>query len=194
MIAIINYEAGNIKSVKNALNRLGAEAIVTEDITAIRQADKVIFPGVGDASFCMKKLREKKLDEEIKKLKQPVLGICLGLQLLCDHSEEGNTPGLGIFPNRVKKFPQGNEKVPHMGWNDTQFEDLPLFQGLGECSDFYFVHGYYAELGAFTTGTTEYILPFSSCLQKDNFYAVQFHPEKSGTVGENFLKNFLEKI
>ncbi|HXH20150.1 MAG TPA: imidazole glycerol phosphate synthase subunit HisH [Chitinophagales bacterium] len=187
---MIRYNAGNIRSVLNALNRLKAECLLTDDAEKIRQADKVIFPGVGEASSAMQYLKEHGLDKVILTLKQPFLGICLGLQLMCSHTEEGNTRGLGIFGEKVMRFPPKN-KVPHMGWNNLTALKGKLFHGLSDGSDVYFVHSYYAECGADTAATTEYIIPFSSALQKDNFFAVQFHPEKSALTGEMILKNFL---
>lgn len=190
MIAIVKYNAGNTKSVENAINRLGYDCIVTDDVQQLQQADKVIFPGVGEASSAMLYLKEKGLDEIIKNLKQPVLGICLGLQLLCKSSEEGTTQGLGIFDVEVKKFPP-QDIVPHMGWNNFSECESELFSGVTTTDNVYFVHSYYAELSINTIAQCNYILPFSAALQKDNFYAVQFHTEKSGTVGEQTLKNFL---
>lgn len=190
MIAIVKYNAGNTKSVENAIKRLGYECVVTDDVQQLQQADKVIFPGVGEAASAMAYLKEKGLDEVIKKLKQPVLGICLGLQLLCKSSEEGATKGLGIFDVEVKKFPP-QDIVPHMGWNNFSECETPLFDGVTTKDNVYFVHSYYAELSVNTIAECNYILPFSAALQKDNFYAVQFHTEKSGTVGEQILKNFL---
>jgi glutamine amidotransferase len=190
MIAIIKYNAGNIKSVENALLRLGYECVITDKESEILRADKVIFPGVGEASSAMKYLKEKKLDQTIPNLEQPVLGICLGLQLMCKHSEEGNTKGLGIFDTTVKKFPP-KEIVPHMGWNNSYEFKGELFQDILSNSDFFFVHNYYAEKVEETIGVCDYILPFSAALQKNNFYAVQFHPEKSATIGAQLLKNFI---
>ena len=190
MIAIIQHNAGNIRSVINALGRLGAEYVLTDEPEKIRKADKVIFPGVGEASSAMSYLRERKLDELIPLLKQPFLGICLGLQLMCSHSEEGDTKGLGIFSEKVKRFPP-DDKVPHMGWNNFTAIKGDLLNGLSSDDDVYFVHSYYAECGNDTVGTTQYIVPFSSALHKDNFHAVQFHPEKSAGAGEQILKNFL---
>jgi glutamine amidotransferase len=192
-ISIINYNAGNVQSVLFALERLGFEAKLTEDFEEIREADKVIFPGVGEASTTMSFLRKKGLDSLIKDLKQPVLGVCLGMQLMCEYSEENDTECLGIFPIRVKKFkPKNNEtKVPHMGWNRIQEVKGTLFDSSLEKEFVYFVHGYYAEKNEFTTAVCDYILPFSAAIQKDNFCATQFHPEKSGSVGERILKNFL---
>ncbi len=190
MIAIIKYNGGNVNSVQNALNRLNADSVVTDDFETIRNADKVIFPGVGEASSTMKLLKEKGLDELIPSLKQPVLGICLGMQLMCGKNEEGNTSGMGIFDIEVKKFPpQG--LVPHMGWNTFRNEKSLLFLGMKTQDDVYFVHSYYCELSDYTTSVCNYILPFSASLQKDNFYGVQFHPEKSGAFGEQILRNFL---
>jgi len=190
MTAVIQYNAGNIRSVMNALNRLRVECTLTDDADIIRQAEKVIFPGVGEASSAMKYLKEHSLDKVILTLRQPFLGICLGLQLMCTYSEEGDTHGLGIFREKVKRFPP-KEKVPHIGWNNLTGMKGKLFHGLTDGSDVYFVHSYYAECGADTAATTEYIIPFSSALHKDNFYAVQFHPEKSALTGEMILKNFL---
>lgn len=192
MIAVVKYNAGNIRSVMNALHRLGADATVTDDPNLLREADKVIFPGVGEASSAMRYLRERGLDNVLKNLNQPFLGICLGLQLMCKHSEEGDTECLGIFSENVKRFPSAKEKVPHMGWNNCLELKGPLFDSISTDDDFYFVHSYYAELGSQTTALCDYILPFSAALQKDNFHAVQFHPEKSADVGQQLIKNFLE--
>lgn len=193
-LVVIKYNAGNTRSVLFALERLGLAAVVSDDPTVIRGADKVIFPGVGEASSAMTYLRARGLDEVIVSLEQPVLGICLGMQLLCARSEEGNTDCLGIFPQEIKKFAAtaSHEKIPQMGWNALRELKSPLFKGVSEGDAVYFVHGYYAEHGADTIAVTDYILPYSSALQKNNFYAVQFHPEKSGAVGERILKNFLE--
>ena len=190
-IAIIKYNAGNVQSVLYALQRLGIDAVVTDDADTIIKADKVIFPGVGHANSAMQYLRERELDKLIISLKQPVLGICLGLQLLCNHSEEGDTNCLGIFDTEVKLFPTSKEKVPQIGWNNICNYNSTLFDGLEKDAFVYFVHSYYAALSSETSATTDYILPYSSVLQKDNFYAVQFHPEKSGKVGETILKNFV---
>jgi len=190
MIAIIKYNAGNIRSVQNALNRLGYESIITDDKTEIMNADKVIFPGVGEASSAMKYLTEKGLDKVILSIEKPMLGICLGLQLMCDHSEEGDTKCLGIFNTEVKKFPP-NEKVPHMGWNSFSEVKGALFEGIKTTSDMYYVHSYYAEKNDQTIAVCDYIEPFASAMQHDNFYATQFHPEKSADVGTQLLKNFL---
>jgi glutamine amidotransferase len=193
---IIKYNAGNIQSVLYALERIGVEAVVTDDPAQIRAADKVIFPGVGEASTAMAYLQERGLDEVIRGLRQPVLGICLGLQLLCSYSEENDTDCLGIFEESVRKFvPAGAEtKVPQIGWNNIYDLQTPLFEGVADKSFCYFVHGYYAALGAHTIGKTDYVQPYSSALHKDNFYGVQFHPEKSAQAGEMILRNFIERI
>ena len=191
MIAIVKYNAGNIKSVQNALNRLGYESYITDDPTSILNAEKVIFPGVGEASTAMKYLKDKGIDEVIKSVTKPFLGICLGLQLMCNKSEEGDTPCLGIFDTNVKQF-RPNDKVPHMGWNDFASIKGTLFQGINVWDDLYYVHSYYAELNNDTVGICNYINPFSAALQKDNFYATQFHPEKSAEIGAQILKNFLK--
>ncbi|MCG2418837.1 imidazole glycerol phosphate synthase subunit HisH [Aequorivita sp. F47161] len=189
-IVIVNYGAGNIQSIKFALNRLGVEAILTDDETKIRSADKVIFPGVGEASSAMQKLKASGLDKVIPTLKQPVLGICLGMQLLCNTSEEGNTKGLGFFDVGVVKF-SNSVKVPQIGWNQIQNLKSNLFEAVSENENMYLVHSYYAPLCKETIASSEYGLQYSSALQKDNFYGVQFHPEKSSTAGEQILKNFL---
>ena len=190
MIAIIDYNAGNVRSVKFALDRLGVESEITADFDKIKQAEKVIFPGVGEASSTMKFLKEKKLDELIANLKQPVLGICLGMQLMCKYSEEGQTDCFDILPNKIKLF-VGEEKIPHMGWNQLFNLKGDLFKGIDEGAYVYFVHSFYAEKNKNTIATCNYIINFSASLQKNNFYAVQFHPEKSGKVGEQILKNFI---
>ncbi len=190
MIAIIKYNGGNVNSVQNALNRLNVDSVITDDPEQILKADKVIFPGVGEASSTMKLLKERELDLLIPGLKQPVLGICLGMQLMCKGNEEGDTEGMGIFDINVRKFPSG-DIVPHMGWNTLSGQVSPLFSGMEKSSDVYFVHSYYCELSDFTTSVCDYILPFSASLQKDNFYAVQFHPEKSGLVGNQMISNFI---
>ncbi|MFA5815711.1 MAG: imidazole glycerol phosphate synthase subunit HisH [Bacteroidales bacterium] len=190
-IVVIKYNAGNIGSVANALDRLGQACTVTDDPDEIRRADKVIFPGVGEASSTMKYLKDKGLDKIIPALKQPVLGICLGMQLMCSWSEEGDTPALGIFPEKVKLF-RGSIKVPHMGWNSIRFNPDGLYKGLQPGCYVYFVHSYFAETGDATLATCDYGTPFSAALHRDNFYAVQFHPEKSGEVGQLILRNFIE--
>ncbi|MEM6272594.1 MAG: imidazole glycerol phosphate synthase subunit HisH [Bacteroidota bacterium] len=191
MIAIIDYGAGNIRSVKNALRRLGAEPVLTADEAILRAADKVIFPGVGEAATAMHALRGTGLDRVIPELRQPVLGVCLGLQMLCLRSEEAETEGLGVFPVEVRRFP-ATGKIPHMGWNALRSAEGPLFADLPEQADVYFVHSYYAETAPATAAVTDYLLPFSAALCRDNFYAVQFHPEKSGKVGARIIQNFLE--
>ncbi len=196
-VAIIKYNAGNICSVSFALDRLGVEYVITADPDEIKSAEKVIFPGVGEASSTMKYLKENKLDELIVNLKQPVLGICLGMQLMCSYSEEGKVDCLGIFGENVKKFklPQPNPdliKVPHMGWNSITDVNSSLFNSELEGEYVYFVHSFYVALGEHTAATTNYILPFSSALHKDNFYATQFHPEKSGDIGSKILENFIK--
>ena len=200
-IAIIDYNAGNIRSVENALRRLGVEPVITADKQLISEADKVIFPGVGEAATTMSFLRHENMDTLIKGLKQPVLGICLGMQLMCKHSEEGDTDCLGIFDAEVREFvsQRHEDKVPHMGWNtlyDMKADNYgkSLFMDVAEEAYVYFVHSYYVPVGDYTAATTDYILPFSAAIQQDNFYATQFHPEKSGSVGEQILKNFLFKI
>ena len=191
MIAIIDYVAGNVKSVENAVRKLGYETIITSNPEEIKNAEKVIFPGVGEASTAMNYLKSLKLEELIPTLKQPFLGICLGQQLLCDFSEEGNTKCLGIFNLKVKEFP-AIDIVPHMGWNNLQKMSGKLFDGISVEDNFYFVHSYYCEVGGNTTSECDYILPFSATLQKDNFYGTQFHTEKSGDVGSLILQNFLK--
>lgn len=196
-VAIIKYNAGNIMSVDFALQRLGIESVVTADHNEIKTADKIIFPGVGEASTTMAYLKEHKLDKLIKDLKQPVLGICLGLQLMCSMTEEGNVECLGIFPEAVKKFraKPGEEnitKVPHMGWNSIKDLKSKMFDSSLEGQYVYFVHSYYAAIGEDTAARCDYIQPFSAALHRDNFYATQFHPEKSGKIGARILDNFLK--
>lgn len=195
-VAIIKYNAGNIFSVDYALKRIGINPIITSDKETLMKADKIIFPGVGEAETTMKYLKENKLDMLIKDLKQPVLGICLGMQLMCKFSEEGNVDCLGIFDTDVKRFSPSRheEKVPHMGWNTIANTNSKLFDGFSNEEYVYFVHSYYVPLNEFTAAETNYILPYSSALHKDNFYATQFHPEKSGKAGERILRNFIELV
>ncbi|HDR03969.1 MAG TPA: imidazole glycerol phosphate synthase subunit HisH [Candidatus Marinimicrobia bacterium] len=189
-VVIIEYNAGNLFSVQAALNRLKVKAIVSNEPQIIQNADKVIFPGVGEMASAMKYLRETRLLEIIRNLTQPVLGICLGLQLFCRHSEENDSLGIGIFEANVKRFPP-SEKVPHMGWNQIHKLKGPLFENIPDGANLYFVHSYYAEILPETCGESHYILPFSAAIQKENYFAVQFHPEKSGKAGEEILRNFL---
>lgn len=193
-VAIVKYNAGNICSVINALQRLGITPEVTDQPERLLQADRVLFPGQGEAGSTMAYLRAHQLDEVIRNLRQPVLGICIGQQLMCRYSEESNTECLGIFDADVLRFrPSRHEdKVPHMGWNTLSKTQSDLFKGFGTDKFVYFVHSYYVPVNAYTIATTEYIVPFSAALHKDNFYATQFHPEKSGSVGERILKNFLD--
>ena len=191
MIAIIKYNAGNISSVQNALTRLGYESIITDDESEILNAEKVILPGVGEAKSAMEYLKEKGLDKVIISIKQPILGICLGLQLMCERSEEGSTRCLGIFDAVVKRFPP-KDKVPHIGWNNFINIKGHLFEGIKSADDMYYVHSYYAEINEQTLASCNYIQSFSAAMQKDNFYATQFHPEKSADVGAQLLKNFLK--
>jgi glutamine amidotransferase len=191
MIAIVNYNAGNIRSVQNALIRLGYESIITDDAKELLKADKVIFPGVGEASSAMKYLTDKGLDKVLVSIEKPMLGICLGLQLMCKFSEEGNTNCLGIFDTNVKKFPNTG-KVPHIGWNNFETTKSELFKNIEIDNDVYYVHSYYAEINEQTIASCNYILPFGTAMHKNNFYATQFHPEKSADIGEQILKNFLE--
>lgn len=196
VLTIIKYNAGNIQSVLYALERIGVEASVTDDVEEIKSADKVIFPGVGEASTAMNYLKERNLNKVIIDLKQPVLGVCLGMQLMCMYTEENGTECLGIFDEQVKKFTQappplkGGFKVPQIGWNRIYDVKTKLMEGV-EDKYCYFVHSYYASLGEHTIATTDYIQPFSAALHKHNFYGVQFHPEKSADVGERILKNFI---
>ena len=190
-LIIVNYGAGNIKSIQFAFQRLGVEAILSDNPEEIKNADKVIFPGVGEASSAMKKLRESGLDKLIPQLKQPVLGICLGMQLMCNHTEEGNTKGLSIFDVNIKRF-SNDVKVPQMGWNTIKNLKSNLFKGINNNDYMYLVHSYYAESCNEAIATSNYDLEYASALEKDNFYGVQFHPEKSGKSGELLLKNFLK--
>lgn len=190
-IVIINYGAGNIQSIMFAIERLGYKAVLSNNPDEIKSADKVIFPGVGEASYAMKMLQKSGLDTLIPTLKQPVLGICLGMQLMCNHSEEGNTKGLGIFDVDVVKF-SSKVKVPQMGWNTIYNLKSDLFKGIAENDYMYLVHSFYAPLCAETIATTNYELEYSSALEKNNFYGTQFHPEKSGDIGEQILANFLK--
>lgn len=193
-VVIIKYNAGNIYSVDYGLKRLGITPLITDDLEIIQKADKVIFPGQGEASTTMQYLQERKLDRIIKELKQPVLGICIGMQLMCSYSEEGDTQCLGIFDAEVKRFiPERHEdKVPHMGWNTLTDVNSKLFTNALNKEFVYFVHSYYVPVTNDTAATTTYIHPFSAALHKDNYYATQFHPEKSGTIGEQILTNFLK--
>lgn len=197
MIAIIDYDAGNIGSLRNAMQRLNVETILTREKSMLRAADKVIFPGVGHAESAMDSLRAAGLDSVIPSLTQPVLGICLGMQLLCTHSSEGDTECLGVFDSEVTKFSSNTEKIPHMGWNNIgtfrvlDSQESSLLSGVQSQDDVYYVHSYHASVGTHTVATADYISPFSSVMQRDNFYATQFHPEKSAGVGEMILKNFL---
>ena len=193
-VAVVKYNAGNIRSVDYALKRLWVEAVITADKEILQSADKVIFPGVGEAGTTMNHLKATGLDELIKNLRQPVFGICLGMQLMCRHSEEGEVDCLNIFDVDVKRFvPQKHEdKVPHMGWNTIGKTNSKLFEGFTEEEFVYFVHSFYVPVCDFTAAETDYIHPFSAALHKDNFYATQFHPEKSGKTGERILRNFLD--
>lgn len=196
-LAIVKYNAGNIQSVLYAMDRIGVSAEVTDDPDTIRAADKVLFPGVGEASTAMNYLRERKLDELIISLKQPVLGICLGMQLMCRHSTENDTDCLGIFDVDVKRFQPvegAPEKVPQIGWNALYDLKTPLFEGLENEAYVYFVHSYYAAQSPYTIASTNYVLPYSAALHRDNFYGVQFHPEKSADVGQKILENFIKRI
>jgi len=190
-VSIVKYNAGNIQSVLFALERIGINAIVTDDYEELNTSDKIIFPGVGEASSAMKHLREKCLDGVIVNLKQPVLGICLGMQLMCKYSEEGDTDCLGIFDNQIKLF-TGDVKVPQIGWNNIYELKTNLYKGIKENEYMYFVHSYYAELGQDTIANTSYGIEYSSALHKNNFYAVQFHPEKSSDAGQQLLENFIK--
>lgn len=193
-VCIIQYNAGNIYSVVNALRRLGIDPILTDDAEELASADRILFPGQGEASTVMQYLKGHQLDKLIKNLRQPVLGICIGQQLLCQHSEEGDTDCIGIFPVDVKRFPTTNptDKIPAVGWNYIENLKTPLFEGLEQKPYTYFLHSYYVPISEWTIATANYILPFSAAMHKDNFWSTQFHPEKSGDVGERILKNFLD--
>ena len=195
-VAVVKYNAGNIQSVMNALRRVGVDPVLTDNPVELRKADRVIFPGQGEASHAMEYLQTHGLDQVIKSLTQPVLGICIGQQLMCEHSEEGNVDCLGIFPAQVLRFhPQKHEqKVPHMGWNQLENVQDPLLEGISEGAFVYFVHSFYVPTTDYTIATTNHILSFSSAMRKGNFMATQFHPEKSGSVGERILTNFLGEI
>lgn len=195
-VAVVKYNAGNIQSVMNALRRVGVDPVLTDNPVELRNADRVIFPGQGEASHAMEYLQTHGLDQVIKSLTQPVLGICIGQQLMCEHSEEGNVDCLGIFPAQVLRFhPQKHEqKVPHMGWNQLENLQDPLLEGINEGAFVYFVHSFYVPTTDYTIATTNHILSFSSAMRKGNFMATQFHPEKSGSVGERILTNFLGEI
>jgi glutamine amidotransferase len=191
MVAVVKYNAGNIRSLINALDRLGVASTLSDDPETLSTAEKVIFPGVGEANSAMNYLKERGLDKVIKSLSQPFLGICLGMQLMCQHSEENDTDCLGIFTEKVRRFPSTG-LVPHMGWNDFNRTEGLLFRDISIDQNMYFVHSYYVELGNDTIAETDYLIPFTSGLHRNNFYGVQFHPEKSAEVGEKLLKNFLE--
>lgn len=194
-VAIVKYNAGNIYSVVNALRRLGVEPLLTDNAEQLRKADRVLFPGQGEARGAMEYLKARNLDAVIRDLKQPVLGICIGQQLLCQHSEEGNVDCIGVFDANVQRFrpTRHEDKVPCMGWNKIEVRgECPLFKDLGDEPYVYFVHSYYVPVCEDTAAVADYILPYSAAMHKDNFYACQFHPEKSGLVGEKILKNFLE--
>jgi len=189
-VAIVKYNAGNVRSVQFALARLGIEPVLTDDPAALRAASHVIFPGVGEASSAMAYLRERGLVSTITSLEQPVLGICLGLQLMCKHSEEADTECFGLFEERVLRF-RGDEKIPQIGWNSVHHDGSALFEGIPQDAHFYFVHSFYAESGPDQVASTDYIVPFASAMVRGNFHAVQFHPEKSADVGSKLLENFL---
>lgn len=193
MIAIIDYKMGNLRSVENALKRLGAEFVVTAEADVIKRADKVLLPGVGNAAEAMENLRQANLVEVIRSLRRPVLGICVGMQVMCRHSEEGDAKCLGIFDAKVRRFePTAEEKVPHMGWNSIGNLESKLFKGINGGEMVYFVHSYYPELCPDTIATTRHGVMFSAALKYENFYGTQFHPEKSGDVGERIITNFLK--
>jgi glutamine amidotransferase len=195
-VVIIKYNAGNVASVQFALKRLGVDAIISDDVNEITSADRVIFPGVGEASSALRALTNAGLDRVIVGLKQPVLGVCLGMQLLCSDSEEGNTKGLGVFDTSVRRIDSGvlscTEKIPHVGWNEIAQLKSRLFSGINENAFVYYVHGFCADVCEQSNAITNYVRPFSAGLEKNNFYGVQFHPEKSGSTGEQIIRNFLE--
>ena len=193
-VAVVKYNAGNIFSVLHALKRLGVDPILTDDVETLMSADRILFPGQGEARSAMEYLRKHRLDEVLVEVKQPFLGICIGQQLMCRHSEEGDVDCLGVFPVDVKRFQplERQQKVPHMGWNQLYDLQTPLMKGFNEQDFAYFVHSYYVPTCEFTIAKTDYIHPFSAALHRDNFYATQFHPEKSGRVGERIIQNFLE--
>ncbi len=193
MIALINYGAGNTASVANALNVLNYDFILTNNETDICKADKVIYPGVGEASFAIRQLHMHNLFNVLRIIKKPMLGICLGMQLMCDYSKEGNVACLGIFPSECEKLDEAKEKVPHIGWNRVNIKNgSPLFTGIDNNEHFYFAHSFYVPVNEHTSAWTEHGIKFSASLEKDNFYGVQFHPEKSGDAGLQLLKNFIE--
>jgi len=194
-VVIVEYNGGNVLSLQNALKRLGVQATLSSEEQVLKKADRVIFPGVGSAASAMPFLREKGLDRILPELQQPVLGICLGMQLLCDYSEEGDTPCLGIIPQKVRKFQAvpGKVKVPHMGWNQTLVDPVDTFSITEPSAHYYFVHSYYVEPGPYTTEWAEHGIRFSAALRKDNFWATQFHPEKSGEAGSTLLQKFLSQ-
>ncbi|MBS1793110.1 MAG: imidazole glycerol phosphate synthase subunit HisH [Acidobacteria bacterium] len=191
-VAIVKYNAGNVESVRNALRRLGVEPVLTDDAETLRAADRVIFPGVGEASTAMEYLKARGLDAIVKSLARPVLGICLGMQLLCAHSDENETDCFGILPYRVRRFAAPGLKIPQIGWNNIYGLESGLFDGVDENAYVYFVHSFYVEKGAETIATCDYGVEFAAAVRHENFYAVQFHPEKSGTVGALMLENFLK--
>lgn len=195
MIALIKYRAGNIASVSNALERLGVDFYLAETTAQLDKADGVIFPGVGHAYSAMESLKENGIDEWLKSTKKPVLGICVGMQLLFESSTEGDTKGLGVIPGKLLKFDSSREKVPHMGWNSVQKQaDHPLLQHISDEDFLYFVHSYYAPESKFSVATCDYITPFSAVVSKDNYFGVQFHPEKSGKLGAQILENFVDYV
>ena len=193
-VAIVDYGVGNIKSIQHSLDRIGVNHTYTKDKEEIISAEKVIFPGVGDASYAMKQLKKQNLDKLIPNLKQPFLGICLGMQLMCNYSEEGDTSCLGIINTSVKKFNSNNNKIPQIGWNNIKNLKTNLFKGITENEFMYFVHTYFVPKSTYTISESSYGLNYSSAINKDNFYGTQFHPEKSGLIGEKIIKNFISEI